>query len=1362
MLLTICVPVTALQVFPSVDSSPSGSTISGKTDINVDWYVSTITGVRIYPVDFKRNEEYINDFKRLKYLPLALYFTEDVPVHVKGAAYNSRVDSSDKKIKFDILTPHYINNVSTSNKFIKMVKEHQSNGYTLGSNPWIDYSGGKGSASPNDGLVDKLFGSNKDTNSEILDDYIKYIQSAFAGNSLLTSFLSDFTQVDGSGNRTIQRDWALCIEPIITIHPPNKLTGGNSYWFSGTEYAKVMYDLAKLYEPNLEGLNDILPYESRKISEITYNKYWFNYGVRFAWAKSLVIKGAGNTYMLNDVMRPKLHNDDGRVGGFSLIYVQDIANTTSVVRSVKIGGLMDLNADGTWKYNTNSATFAEGLPEDINTITALYNNPFASLVGAVDNPSLQEALNIVQDKSVMTLLSSPVKMKMGNSSRAVLLGSNNFSDYVQEGKLTIGMSSYRYTKSNNLSYTSVSFTSLDDYHEKTMSELMSNEPYKDADITAFAFGYITFKDALLPSGFAIGTANLKVGNTSNMTNKIAASFTNLKPKMTKDTLESGFYIGQGKFNFESADVFNTIRSGIQSYVNELKETDNKKAVTASGLPAGDISVGTRFATIGLEEVIPNGEAVFSSKLFSALWANISSGLNVIPLASSVTVKNALGADVTVSKYTGAIPVIFAIKTQVTRVPFKISWSMLRENGVTQTVGTKNGNFPVNGVVPISPRHANLPSNANTFVIGWSDPTKAKSPTDIGKLIANACKTSGVYDYKLVNESSVKTATGADFVKKVPADTLVQGVCSMTGGKFNGFEAVIMEVENPDLTKVDATEADINQQELSKWWGNLAKSGGLSSVSPSVSLPSCGDCSGHTCTHDDGYSHTNYHSTTHSVNNWSYSVKQNMTSAKDILGYVLSGEWSKTGTSLGITSVTPNMSFMLARSSDAFDDLPTNANWVQSLPTYLQGLGFKGGLSPNGTRISGTPNSSTIKNAYDTVSVSDFTSSVSFHHSYGCGSKDTSGTLSVTDLPSYGIATTLDKWTPKTIVPAPADATENDIQTGAFNNGELWFTDVSNSKLHVRPEVLMKYQSSSGGAWVNNYMMGETMRDFYPTGYFSVALSSSGDGKIDSDTVAVDNRARALQSKIAGFSGSPVIYSGGNLRVAANNNFKFTLTSYTMDISTNTNGHNLKQAWGNTTYNSEDVHSSFATKVESVLSPNMYINVNGKEYQMNTRYTPAKSTNPILSDSYNIKFHNGVVTDWDGLPNDLRTGGARSMRIEETLKQALESKSGSNPVGWYNEDTTGVVVNKYTSTFTVNSVTASDKLNITWGPKAPSNRNNLFSNGYGAFITYKVLLKNNYVPTPFTGSQQNAKPIISGELPNTRFIIPDASINDMRY
>jgi hypothetical protein len=27
-----------------------------------------------------------------------------------------------------------------------------------------------------------------------------------------------------------------------------------------------------------------------------------------------------------------------------------------------------------------------------------------------------------------------------------------------------------------------------------------------------------------------------------------------------------------------------------------------------------------------------------------------------------------------------------------------------------------------------------------------------------------------------------------------------------------------------------------------------------------------------------------------------------------------------------------------------------------------------------------------------------------------------------------------------------------------------------------------------------------------------------------------------------------------------------------------------------------------------------------------------------------------VTDWGGLPNDLRTGGARSMRIEETLKQ----------------------------------------------------------------------------------------------------------------
>jgi hypothetical protein len=66
----------------------------------------------------------------------------------------------------------------------------------------------------------------------------------------------------------------------------------------------------------------------------------------------------------------------------------------------------------------------------------------------------------------------------------------------------------------------------------------------------------------------------------------------------------------------------------------------------------------------------------------------------------------------------------------------------------------------------------------------------------------------------------------------------------------------------------------------------------------------------------------------------------MTSAKNILGYVLSGEWSKTGTSLGITSITPNMSFMLARSSDVFDDLPTNANWVQPLPTYLQGLGFR--------------------------------------------------------------------------------------------------------------------------------------------------------------------------------------------------------------------------------------------------------------------------------------------------------------------------------------------------------------------------------------------------------------------------------------
>lgn len=349
-----------------------------------------------------------------------------------------------------------------------------------------------------------------------------------------------------------------------------------------------------------------------------------------------------------------------------------------------------------------------------------------------------------------------------------------------------------------------------------------------------------------------------------------------------------------------------------------------------------------------------------------------------------------------------------------------------------------------------------------------------------------------------------------------------------------------------------------------------------------------------------------------------------------------------------------------------------------------------------------------------------------------------------------------------------------------------------------------------------FTVGEKARYFNPTSFMKIEVYGKNNkasnlseedvsGELNSNSFATSAKVKSLLNTMGVRDAkTPVILSGGGYTVSTNKNINLELTSYSIDIASAGDGVisaenlsteiNMKDKWktlasGN--YSAESVHKKFVENALSGLSHELNIIVKGDKNEINEslklKASDTKETETTLDATYNIYIRGGNVTNKNdiisAIAHDLMSEDTNSYTTAESLEEAtkiynslniekmivaqLETKSStlnkSDTLAnnkWYDESCSTLVVRKYSSKISVGNVSASDKLDITWGAKQSKDRNTLYSTGNKAGIEYK--LKLNSIKLPSGTELSLSKSLLESMVKDTNFIIPDASISDARY
>lgn len=353
------------------------------------------------------------------------------------------------------------------------------------------------------------------------------------------------------------------------------------------------------------------------------------------------------------------------------------------------------------------------------------------------------------------------------------------------------------------------------------------------------------------------------------------------------------------------------------------------------------------------------------------------------------------------------------------------------------------------------------------------------------------------------------------------------------------------------------------------------------------------------------------------------------------------------------------------------------------------------------------------------------------------------------------------------------------------NGSYTETLQSSQTLKVNPEVAMSYDDEAGRKSVV-FTAGDRLRSIKPlnvnsANFVNVAIKPTDMGM----STATDTKAKALASSL-GSTGKPVIYKGSAITSNFEVNGNLELKTFALDIA----NQGLKNAWGNNAYSTDVVNADFlkryatwnnnTNKWEVTFNSNSKLKINGVAYGgVNSNLKATQKSTSIVE--HKLVVRGGKLVSVDGnsnlnsLPTALKdaiakmkisgngeifnnfergTGSALTDATVANLMSAVRGVGVSVGNGWYNEDTTTLVVREYTNVFTLPQVVAVDKVPMQIpGLEEPINKALYFSKGYTAGNVLKLTVADAFM------EYDSSLPKPFGGLSNKSYIVPNVSVMD---
>lgn len=305
-----------------------------------------------------------------------------------------------------------------------------------------------------------------------------------------------------------------------------------------------------------------------------------------------------------------------------------------------------------------------------------------------------------------------------------------------------------------------------------------------------------------------------------------------------------------------------------------------------------------------------------------------------------------------------------------------------------------------------------------------------------------------------------------------------------------------------------------------------------------------------------------------------------------------------------------------------------------------------------------------------------------------------------------------------------------------------------------------------------YMMADKVRSVKAAGLYSISTNSQANplsGTVKSDTVATGSAAKALSQRLGGLQ---VVYAGGNINLATQNNFEINLGGFVLDQIDKSqdssgnligeqgtvtytdiiaDGSDIKNVWGNGAYDAASKYSAWVADVKSkiAVSPMLTTYNNGRVVKEYTGYKANMGTitggEVTGVTTYVLTFRNGALVEdtaynalikaiaVESCGNDNPTAEQiatakedfKKSNIATSILSSIESNTNADNKSelaeefgnkkWYDEEVRSFVIRQFhTKPLTIGSVVVSDKIDINAGPsQTGTTAADLFSNGYVA-------------------------------------------------
>lgn len=661
--------------------------------------------------------------------------------------------------------------------------------------------------------------------------------------------------------------------------------------------------------------------------------------------------------------------------------------------------------------------------------------------------------------------------------------------------------------------------------------------------------------------------------------------------------------------------------------------------------------------------------------------------------------------------------------------------------------------------------------SNELVIGYGDPNTNWTIDNLNMYIRGEC-TNGV---KFVYEGDKYNAEGTALLKKK-----------------GDLSDVVVVVTNAELVMVEneiATEkSSVDEWKLSNYWETLVEKGEEAYSTSDIGTPTKDDPSsdagpgylepsGYTLFEKELKDKDDLPSYFHSKPIWAEGVNGT--------GYITRGKTSEE------LQVQGNL--LAVKETGTIDDVKT-AKWVNGVAD-LSSLGIsstdKGAESAFGTVTKNYTFKYIIKNP------ETYTNYYAYHyHDVGDNGDWVDGdwVSDPYDICECELRTqTLSDTSTGTITPAsylksvmferykPVDTVAPTVPyKETKENGSVYITAQSPLSLFVNPEVLMSYADKNGRESVT-FVAGDKLREVKPVSFHAIKYFATVKPTVVGTAVASNSEAKALANTL-GAGAKSVIYKGAGVNISfdidgktASEDGYVETKSYILDIG-NTG---IKNVWNpSTTYNSQKINEQFLNKFSKIdstgtryatskvveqlkIDANLYgkniSNLQLKEIENNvTEYKLVVRGGKLISVNgradYKTSLNAELVKALEEMTLTANTGvlsvfdSKKGKKPDSTFVRLGNSVRGTTDLatssGWYNEDTTVLVVREYTSKFELPTSMFVDKVPMSIpNLQAPVNKLDFFKVGKTGHTVYvNSLLSTNATLNPYDANAGNVEAV----------------------